>query len=152
MQSQSGNSSKSATPSCGQCSRRRRPLDPGAVLRVSRRVKTRSTITSAHAGGRAPSRPAPAGARPHAPACARAASCIPSECHRGPRLGGVCPRVEIAEAALAAQDLPLAAFFDDLRICFQGLPPRNSDRLDSALFELSVNVKHAGPLSRSLVR
>jgi hypothetical protein len=54
---------------------------------------------------------------------------------------GSCPRVEIAEAALAAHDLPLVAFFDDLRICFQGLPPRNSDRLDSALFELSVNVK-----------
>jgi hypothetical protein len=52
-----------------------------------------------------------------------------------------CPRVEIAEAALAAQDLPLVAFFDDLRICFQGLPSHNSDRPDSALFELSVNVK-----------
>jgi hypothetical protein len=63
-----------------------------------------------------------------------------------------CPRIELAETALAAQELPLVAFFDDLRICFEALPPHNSDRLDLPLFELSVNVKTpaavtlAGPL------
>jgi hypothetical protein len=63
-----------------------------------------------------------------------------------------CPRIELAETALAAQELPLVAFFDDLRICFEALPPHNSDRLDIAVIELSVNVKTpaavtlAGPL------
>jgi hypothetical protein len=52
-----------------------------------------------------------------------------------------CPRIEIAEAQLAAQELPLVAFFDDLRICFEGLPPPNSDRLESTLWELSLNVR-----------
>jgi hypothetical protein len=52
-----------------------------------------------------------------------------------------CPRVEIAEGELAAQELPLVAFFDDLRICFEGLPPANSDRLESTICELSLNVR-----------
>jgi hypothetical protein len=63
-----------------------------------------------------------------------------------------CPRIEIAEGQLAAQELPLVAFFDDLRICFQALPPQNSDRLETSLCELSLNVRTpaavtlAGPL------
>lgn len=52
------------------------------------------------------------------------------------------PRVEIAEGAFANRDHPLVVFFDDIRICFQGIGPADGDIPgNTPMLELSVNAK-----------
>ena len=50
-----------------------------------------------------------------------------------------CPRVEVAQASLEGLGAPLVVFFDDLRVCFEGLGTSN-DSPEMPLLELSANV------------
>jgi hypothetical protein len=49
------------------------------------------------------------------------------------------PRVEVAQASLESLGPPLVVFFDDLRICFEGLAP-SSDSPHLPLLELSASI------------
>jgi hypothetical protein len=52
------------------------------------------------------------------------------------------PRVELAEGAFGNLDHPLIVFFDDLRVCFQGIGPADGDFPGSTpMLELSANAK-----------
>jgi hypothetical protein len=52
------------------------------------------------------------------------------------------PRVELAEGAFANRDHPLVVFFDDIRVCFQGIGPADGDFPgNTPMLELSVNAK-----------
>ena len=50
-----------------------------------------------------------------------------------------CPRVEVAQASLESLGPPLVVFFDDLRICFEGLG-QSSDSPHLPLLELSASI------------
>jgi hypothetical protein len=50
-----------------------------------------------------------------------------------------CPRVEVAQASLEGLGPPLVVFFDDLRICFEGLG-QSSDSPHMPLLELSASI------------
>jgi hypothetical protein len=50
-----------------------------------------------------------------------------------------CPRLEVAQTSLEGLGPPLVVFFDDLRICFEGLGP-SRDSPEMPLLELSANV------------
>jgi hypothetical protein len=64
----------------------------------------------------------------------------PTRVHAWP---ATCPRVEIAETSLANGGPSLVAFFDDFRVCFQGLPPLGGSDIPGAgsRLELGFNAK-----------
>jgi hypothetical protein len=52
------------------------------------------------------------------------------------------PRVELAEGGFANREHPLIVFFDDLRICFQGIGPADGDVPgNTSMLELSADAK-----------
>jgi hypothetical protein len=70
----------------------------------------------------------------------KVATLFPRSVHRIHAWLSASPRIELAEGGFANLDLPLVAYLDDLRICFQAIGPSDHDVPgNTPMLELSAN-------------